>query len=488
MEIENNKPFLETQYDCYSQIKRNSSLERSILSNQKQIEINVMKYSISFTENNETQSTLTTALIICNNTLGTAVMILPLVLANCGIFTSLFIMIVIGIVQFTTCNLCVIHLKDEESDLPQIIERLLGVKWKVIYVISSIVLQLLVGIVFLILMNNMLYPIIIFIFEHVGYENYAEKSENRYDIYSFQINAWIFLIPCYLSCFIKKINFIATLSKIGIYVLCLYVIFLVYILLDNYLYGELYKNLNKISYFTSNITEVSGAFSMAFFIHPSICSLIKPIKRKEESTQALGLSYIFSAMFYFLIGIIGYFGILGRMSNDDHPQTIMDFFERDSILPFVIELLYFFKLATVYPIFCFVSKIQFLSMFYKESEEKHSLISFVFNSVYILLGMICVLFNFNLTFIIGFTAAVFGFLISYIIPTYFHMKCYNQSTGKEIKEESNILDNTHCNYHKDTFQYSKTMRSIFYGVLILPIGIYLMIIQLIALFELKWLK
>ena len=72
--------------------------------------------------------------------------------------------------------------------------------------------------------------IIIFIFDHIGFDNYAKKSEFRFDIYSYQINSLILMIPCFMSCFFKKIDFVASLSKIGVYVLLSYIIFLIYLL------------------------------------------------------------------------------------------------------------------------------------------------------------------------------------------------------------------------------------------------------------------
>ena len=331
------------------------------------------------------------------------------------------------------------------------------------------------GTVFLILMNNMLYPSIVFFFEIFSYEDDAEKSESSYDIYSFQINAWLLMIPCYLSCFLKKIAFIANLAQIGIYVLCAYILFLFYVFFDNL--AGFWENCEKINYFTMNVTEVSGAFSLAFFIHAAICPLVKNIAKKEESTKALAISYFLSSFFYFLIGIVGYFGILAIKKEDAKGQTIMDFYEKKSFLPFIIKILYFCKLATVYPIFCFLSKNQFFSLFSSKEKKIHWVFSFIYNSLYMAFGMICVLFNINLSFIIGFSGAVFGFVLVYLIPVYFHLKCFDSSEGV----------GSQCNEHRDKFEVPRGLRRCFYLVFIVPVGVYLMIIQLIALFDFKWL-
>ena len=467
--------------------------------------------SFSFVESGEKQSTLLTALIICNNTLGSAVMILPIVFGTSGIFTSLIVMLFIGLVQFITCNISVIHLKENEPDFPQLIDRLLGKSWKVGFVLSSALFEILTGVVYFILMNNMLYPIIVFIFEHCGYEGYAEKSDYRYDVYSFQINAWILAIPCFLSCFLKNMNTIAVLSKIGIYVLCSYIIFLIYVLFDNFYSGNLESNFSKISYATTNITEISGAFCMAFYIHGAICPLLKNIKVKEETGKAVGISYILCCIFYFLIGLIGYLGIIGRETIDDSPQTIMDFFGKTSIFPLIIEVFYFFKLVTVYPLFCYISRTQFFSIIFKHKHRKnlkideegktntyddenfHFIPSLIYNILYMAISIACVLYNVNLTFIMGITGAIFGYFLVYIIPVAIHLKCYGfhptMPTSKispNPVERLEIIENNQCNYHEDKYLYSSLARGVFYFLIIIPFGTYLMVIQIMQLFNYNW--
>jgi len=464
--------------------------------------------SLSFISTPGSQSTFVTALIICNNTLGTAVMILPIVFGTCGIINSLIVMSLIGVVQFITCKLILIHLKESEPDLPQLTERILGKTWKAVFVISSCVFEFSTGVVYLILMNNMLYPILVFFFELAGFENYAKKSENRYDIFSFQITAWIFMVPCFLSCFMKNMDAISVLSKIGIYVLCSYVIFLFYVLFDNISAGTLQNNIENISYITTNVTDVSGAFCLAFFIHSAVCPLVKNIEKKEETTKSLGISYIMSGVFYFLIGLVGYLGILGRETVDDPPQTIMDFFSSQSIFPFIIEVLYFLKLITVYPLFCYISRTQLFSLFFARKtrhirasddfskppeEPSHFIPCLIYNTLYIGVSQACVLFNVNLTFVMGLTGAVFGFLLVFVIPVAIHLKCYGfdpiwptRKTTPKAEDRIEMIEKIKCNEHPDRYFHSNWLRALFYIGLLLPFGIYLFTIQLIALFDFDW--
>ena len=486
-----------------------STLEKAT-SEEVQLQIGFLRRrlsSLSFISTPGNQSTFVTALVICNNTLGTAVMILPIVFGTCGIINSLIIMCVIGFVQFITCKMILIHLKESEPDIPQITERILGKTWKAIFVVSSCLFEFLVGVVYLILMNNILYPIVVFFFECSGFENYAKKSESRYDMFSFQINAWIFMLPCFLSCFIKNMNAIAILSKIGIYVLCAYVIFLFYILFDNMAAGTLQANIQEITYVTPKVTEVSGAFCLAFFIHSAVCPLVKNIEKKEETTKALGISYVLCGVFYFLIGLVGYLGILGRNKEIDPPQTIMDFFGSQSIFPFIIEVFYFLKLITVYPLFCYISRTQLFALIFdkknrqykagdnisKLPEDSHFIATFIYNTLYIAVAQTCVLYNVNLTFVMGLTGAVFGFILVFIIPVVIHLKCYgfnpvwpSRKTVPDAGRRLEIIEKQKCNEHADKYLYSNWLRAFLYFGVIIPFGIYLFTIQLIALFDFSW--
>lgn len=441
--------------------------------------------NLSFQEEKGDQSTLMTALVLFNNIIGITIMIFPMVILKSGIFTSMFVMIIIAIINFISSNLYVIHFKNNENNLSEIIFRILGENTRIFCIVGTVIMFFSGGIIFLVLLNNMFYSIIIFIFQRCNFYNYAEKSDFRFDIYSYQINSLILLVPSYLSCFMRKMDVIAFLAKIGIYVLISYLCFLIYILIDNVNQQNFDENFAHIPYWTSNIREVSGACCMAFFCQNSICPLIKPLKNKNEKTKAVFLAYLFAFIFYFSVGIIGGFGLCGRKAFHAHPQTIMDFFEKDSILPFIIEVLYFLKLTSVFPILCFIAKAELLTIFPSKNNQIHEpkFFSWGYNTIYILCAELCVLFNIDLTFIIGFTAAVFGFLFIYVFPIWFHLKCY----GENQKEHQFLINNGEeknlCNPHHDKHLFSNSLRGLFYFIILIPIGIYLFIIQFMDLFS-----
>lgn len=77
------------------------------------------------------------------------------------------------------------HQKDDEIDIVQSVKRILGKKWVlglIIYIqamvtsLSSGILLAIVGVVYFLLINATLYPILIFIFRKANFHDYAETS------------------------------------------------------------------------------------------------------------------------------------------------------------------------------------------------------------------------------------------------------------------------------------------------------------------------
>ncbi len=80
-------------------------------------------------------------------------------------------MLVIGFISFKTCSLYVIHMKPGEHE-PDVIERILGKKWKNAFCIGSALLMFIVGVVYFLLINNNLYAMITSIMYWCNNTNY----------------------------------------------------------------------------------------------------------------------------------------------------------------------------------------------------------------------------------------------------------------------------------------------------------------------------
>lgn len=270
------------------------------------------KYSsASYLNEESSNSSLMTIFAIVNSMIGTLVMVLPILFLQYGLLTSIIILILISWLSYKTCSLCVIHLKENEPDLPVVIQRIAGSKWLTLYVFFSVIYMVCAGIIYFNLMNNMLYSVTLFIFEHLEYKNYAEKHENRFDIFSYPILGLCVFLPAYLSCFLKDINFIVKFSQVGVFSLVSYIIFLVYVVYDNFMSGFLTLHFNELQIYTFEFDKLLGGFSLGFFVHTNVCAIMKNNEKFENNLRDLAVSYIFGSILYFLIGILGSLAVLG---------------------------------------------------------------------------------------------------------------------------------------------------------------------------------
>lgn len=169
----------------------------------------------------------------------------------------------------------------------------------------------------------------------------------------------------------------------------------------------------------------------------------------------------------------------------------MDFFPKTGVMPFFINCIYFIKLASVYPLFCYISRTQLFSIIYRKGAEPKFISIFLFNTIYSIISLYLLLEKYNLTSIISTAGAIFGFFLTYIIPIKFHLKCFNEKRKDNIIEspltpykpiyfkEKEYLD---CNLHPDRSDYPKWARNIFYLIILLA-GLFIFIIQMNFLFK-----
>lgn len=185
------------------------------------------------------------------------------------------------------------------------------------------------------------------------------------------------------------------------------------------------------------------------------------------------------------------FKLLGRSAT--HPQTIMDFFPKGNIIPIVITIIYLIKLISVYPLFCYIARTQFFSLFYEKDKDVSFLNSFIFDTLYAGLTLMIFLLRVDLDMIMSFTGAVFSFFLIYAIPIKIHLQCYEKE-DESLKNYESLLERSktlitrevqdECNIHSDKADYSNISRYIFYGILI-GFGCYILITQIFFILNQK---
>lgn len=92
---------------------------------------------------------------VANTMIGSAIIVYPILFIKDGLFGSLIIMLMVGIVQYFTCRLLVIHNRKDESTFSQSVKRIGGKKMYTVNALTNILILFFVCIAyFLLIVEN----------------------------------------------------------------------------------------------------------------------------------------------------------------------------------------------------------------------------------------------------------------------------------------------------------------------------------------------
>jgi len=83
-----------------------------------------------------------------------------------------------------------------------------------------------------------------------------------------------------------------------------------------------------------------GNCASSFIIHNEITSLMSTNKTKKNNGRDVKISFGLVSLILAIIGVVGYFGILGRKPVIADPITIYDYFEGENIISFLLAVLF----------------------------------------------------------------------------------------------------------------------------------------------------
>ena len=261
------------------------------------------------------RSSLETTFNIVNTMMGTALLVMPVNFYKSGMISSIITAIIMAAISFWTCNLCVIHSRDDEIDYPVSIKRILGKLWAHVFNLTSMILLLFVGVIHFILMSNMLYTI----FKNFlsDPDNYPKLDNITFSMFSMQYASIIIAILCVVLFSFKGISFILKINDKGIYLILTFTLFIIYLgckalFTENISFVYFHdKSKNEaeleIVLFGYNLTEIIGVYSLAFMIHNSIVGMMKTNVNQDNNSRDLLFAYIIVLLKYLVLGILGSF-------------------------------------------------------------------------------------------------------------------------------------------------------------------------------------
>jgi solute carrier family 38 (sodium-coupled neutral amino acid transporter), member 9 len=122
-----------------------------------------------------------------------------------------------------------------------VIERVLGPRWKYFFCFASGLLMFIVGVIYFLLINSTLYPMLVYIFTKADVDpnNYVPTSGGIiYDKFSIQYLCMIMIVVLYPMLYIKDFKIIVRMAHGGIIAIVSYVIFIIYIFIKNLADGK----------------------------------------------------------------------------------------------------------------------------------------------------------------------------------------------------------------------------------------------------------
>ena len=197
----------------------------------------------------------------------------------------------------------------------------------------------------------------------------------------------------------------------------------------------------------------SGILTLSYFLHNCVVFIIKNNEKEENNSRDLKLGYFAAGMSYLSIAIIGYFGFKGNgFPQSSISQNALDMFSPTNPLAFIVRIILFTQMFTVYPIVIYFIRAQFFGYVYGTDypSAKHIfLLSIIISSSTTLVASVYP----KVGTIVGIVGAFCGLYFVYFMPVclYIHftkpknMESISNNQSYDLKiayNEKEMLKNT----------------------------------------------
>lgn len=153
------------------------------------------------------------------------------------------------------------------------------------------------------------------------------SSDINFKVYSSQWAGIIVMLIIYPLLFVKKIEKLLGFLKLTAYGVMAYMGFVGAMAIKNMITGIEWGD---YILFSTNFSNVAGAFALSFIVHPVISPILKKNLHQEKNNRDLFLGYVATAMIYAFVGIFGAFACGKDIKNaiDLKYSTIFQCFPR----------------------------------------------------------------------------------------------------------------------------------------------------------------
>jgi len=249
------------------------------------------------------------------------------------------------------------------------------------------------------------------------------------------------LIPIFLPILqARKVTFFLKLSAFGTVTI---LVLLFYAVVKSATWG-LNISFNQtsplyVAEFTWKGPTMFGILSMAYFFHNSIITLFKHNKDPKQSIRdmAIGTALVFAT--YLTFGLLIY--LCFPLDKTLIHQNFLETSVVKDIFSIVLQVIYFFRMVTVFPVLCVVQRIQFMSTVYG-TENPSRIGVFVYNVFLCASCVVCAIFFPNIGDIIRYVGAFCAMILMFIFPCIIHLllqKRDHQGTWKSVSFHSFLI-------------------------------------------------
>jgi sodium-coupled neutral amino acid transporter 9 len=236
--------------------------------------------------------------------IGSSIIVYPVLFVKDGLIGSLLIMLTIGVVQYFTCRLLVIHNRPDEPNFNLQIKRILGPKWAQFNGIVNVLLIYFVCIAYFLLICQNLFQILAALIQIVSSSYVPPKiSQIHFETFSIQWATFIAIILVAPLVLRRDIEVLMKFFKYTIYCVLAYGIFIFISLLRQLTEGNI--AFGDFVLFDPNFSNVAGTFALSFLIHPIAGPILKKNVKQSNNERDLFLGYGLTAAIYLFVGFFG---------------------------------------------------------------------------------------------------------------------------------------------------------------------------------------
>ncbi|XP_019878465.1 sodium-coupled neutral amino acid transporter 9 homolog isoform X1 [Aethina tumida] len=404
-----------------------------------------------------TQNSLVTIFSIWNTTMGSSLLAMSWGFEKSGLFSGIFINILIAGLCLYTCNV-LLNINNKHGvpghnhEVCDLCKELLGRWAEVLAKIFSVIVLIGANIVYWILMSNFLYNSVVFFYDLIysssstdnqfpvicpkdtiltptNMTSSLEKTpfEKYWDLYA--------TVPIFLALimfpmlnfksptFFTKFNSLGTIS-VGFIV--------IFVAVKSYSFGLNLPNWQNEIYLKPTFTALSGMLSLSYFIHNIIISIMRSNRNQEHNGRDLSIAFALITFTYLFLGVTFYMAFpLAKSCIEDN---ILNNFPKNDTLTIIARILLLFQLFTVFPLLAFMLRNDIfanIKMIFAKGWGDFSYKKVVAINIVLVITCICfACFMPRIGTLIRYTGAASGLVYIFMLPSLLKMA--------SLKKEGNL--------------------------------------------------